>query len=254
MRVIKSDRVGFVPNGLSDLVGDVATPTFPRRVFEEVNSVWGCEHLSAFAFTGKQDPRPILTEDRQGDALARSCGTRYVNTYWKFDPVNALRHTETGAKFVALIDASDIGSADYRRECYTRVNLGRRLTLSLAEGGTEYRLNIYKDARELMSDRWIEALQKSADLLMALLRRHYAEDVSRPDSSALKFMDRLRAVSPSMPKRELQVCAQIARGVTSEGIACELGIGTNTVLTYRKRAYARLNISSQNELLRLIMR
>ncbi|MES2529897.1 MAG: LuxR C-terminal-related transcriptional regulator [Pseudomonadota bacterium] len=42
-------------------------------------------------------------------------------------------------------------------------------------------------------------------------------------------------------------------GVTSEGIGIDLGISRNTVLTYRKRAYARLNISSQNQLFRLIM-
>lgn len=37
-----------------------------------------------------------------------------------------------------------------------------------------------------------------------------------------------------------------------EAIALTLGIRRNTVLTYRKRAYARLGISSQNELVRLI--
>lgn len=37
------------------------------------------------------------------------------------------------------------------------------------------------------------------------------------------------------------------------GIALELGAGINIVLTYRKRAYARLGISSQNELMRILM-
>jgi hypothetical protein len=32
-----------------------------------------------------------------------------------------------------------------------------------------------------------------------------------------------------------------------------LNIGMNTVQTYRKRAYTRLSISSQNELMRLVM-
>jgi len=53
--------------------------------------------------------------------------------------------------------------------------------------------------------------------------------------------------------RERQVCALIALGVTSEGIGLRLAIGLNTVLTYRKRAYARLGISSQNELMRRVM-
>jgi LuxR family transcriptional regulator, activator of tox operons len=45
----------------------------------------------------------------------------------------------------------------------------------------------------------------------------------------------------------------IARGMTSEGIGLQLKIGLNTVHAYRKRAYMRLNISSQNELMRLIL-
>jgi DNA-binding CsgD family transcriptional regulator len=42
-------------------------------------------------------------------------------------------------------------------------------------------------------------------------------------------------------------------GMTSEAIGLKLGISVNTVLTYRKRAYGRLNISCQNELMRLIL-
>lgn len=42
------------------------------------------------------------------------------------------------------------------------------------------------------------------------------------------------------------------QGKGSEAIALALGIGINTVLTYRKRAYARLG-TSHNELMRLVL-
>jgi DNA-binding CsgD family transcriptional regulator len=45
----------------------------------------------------------------------------------------------------------------------------------------------------------------------------------------------------------------MAAGLTSERIALKLGVSLNTVLTYRKRAYFRLRISSQNDLLRLML-
>ena len=67
------------------------------------------------------------------------------------------------------------------------------------------------------------------------------------------WCDRLRLLEPNMPKRETEVCAAITLGMTSEAIALNLGISVNTVLTYRKRAYARLGISCQNELLRLVL-
>jgi hypothetical protein len=53
--------------------------------------------------------------------------------------------------------------------------------------------------------------------------------------------------------RAVTRCDHVAVGPSPEGIALGLGVSLDTVLTYRKRACARLGISSQNELLRPIM-
>ncbi len=58
-------------------------------------------------------------------------------------------------------------------------------------------------------------------------------------------------VQPAMDQRA--VLARIVCGMTSEGIALDLGIGVNSVLTYRKRAYAKLRIGSQNALFALCL-
>ena len=65
--------------------------------------------------------------------------------------------------------------------------------------------------------------------------------------------ERLRAVAPQLTGQEAEVCLRILLGITSEGIGIDLGISRNTVLTYRKRAYARLNISSQHQLFRMLI-
>jgi DNA-binding CsgD family transcriptional regulator len=62
---------------------------------------------------------------------------------------------------------------------------------------------------------------------------------------------RLHALDGRLPRRELDVLARILIGMTTEGIALDLRISENTVLTYRKRAYGRLNVSSQAELFAL---
>lgn len=53
--------------------------------------------------------------------------------------------------------------------------------------------------------------------------------------------------------REKTVCLAILLGHTSESIGLNHGISKNTVLTYRKRLYAKLGISSQNELFMLTL-
>lgn len=59
---------------------------------------------------------------------------------------------------------------------------------------------------------------------------------------------------PELTPRERQICARAAIGISIEGTALDLGIGSSSVLTYRKRAYQRLGVSSAYELARLVMR
>lgn len=66
------------------------------------------------------------------------------------------------------------------------------------------------------------------------------------------FRRRLAALERGMTRRELDVCARTLIGLTAEGIALDLNIKKTSVFTYRKRAYARLGISSQTQLFRLL--
>lgn len=62
------------------------------------------------------------------------------------------------------------------------------------------------------------------------------------------YRDR-RAVSPDNAAREQQVCARVLWGMTNPGIALDLAVQLSTVKTLRRRALARLGISSLGELL-----
>lgn len=52
--------------------------------------------------------------------------------------------------------------------------------------------------------------------------------------------------------RESEICAYITQGYSSIAISLILNISINTIATHRKRAYAKLGISSQRELFSLI--
>lgn len=68
-----------------------------------------------------------------------------------------------------------------------------------------------------------------------------------------KLSHRVVMACPTLPEREMEVCVAIAKGLSSEAMSIEWGISVNTVLTHRKRAYTRLNITSENELMRLVI-
>jgi DNA-binding CsgD family transcriptional regulator len=57
-----------------------------------------------------------------------------------------------------------------------------------------------------------------------------------------------------LSEREREVAQMILRGHSSESIGFNLGISLGTVKTHRRNAYAKLEISSQSELLSLFLR
>jgi DNA-binding CsgD family transcriptional regulator len=58
---------------------------------------------------------------------------------------------------------------------------------------------------------------------------------------------------PALSGREAAACVGIVRGHSNETIALHLDLSINSVRAYRRRAYAKLQITSQNELLALIL-
>jgi DNA-binding CsgD family transcriptional regulator len=69
-----------------------------------------------------------------------------------------------------------------------------------------------------------------------------------PSECVSIFQRRLYLLDVGLTVRERKVCALALAGVSIEGSAYELGIKKSSIITYRKRAYARLGISSLNEL------
>ena len=103
-------------------------------------------------------------------------------------------------------------------------------------------------------ERWIAPWRNMTVIPLRTMRRALKSPPALvAGGPAELFRTKLKLISPKMPSREAEVCTAIMLGMTSEAIAIELGISVNTVLTYRKRAYGRLNISCQNELMRLIL-
>jgi len=70
--------------------------------------------------------------------------------------------------------------------------------------------------------------------------------------SVAQLEDRFGSRFTQLTTRERQVCARAAVGMTVEATALDLQIAKTSVLTYRQRAYQRLNVSSPFELCSLV--
>jgi DNA-binding CsgD family transcriptional regulator len=245
---------GGFGRSLIGLVDSVGRQKFPAALFGLAHEMTGCKHLTAFSFDGDGAPRVVLAENIGTGDVAFSVAQKYVSRYWRLDPANRVASIAkaTDGCWSVKSSASDIADSVYRAYCYNAVGLHHRLAISQHRDGRTYRLNFYMDSGRTFDEAAAGNIMDAADLLMALTRRHDAAGVSAPETVE-DFAQRLRRLAPVLSARELDVTALIARGLSSQAIALRLGISVNTVLTYRKRAYARLNISTQNELMQLLL-
>ena len=106
----------------------------------------------------------------------------------------------------------------------------------------------------VFSDDAVANLEALASPLLSIVGKHTSAVWQRRLLlGSLKSLDEIEqavaAAPPFLPRREAQVCSRILYGISSLGIALELGVSEETVVTYRKRAYHRLGIGTQRELL-----
>jgi DNA-binding CsgD family transcriptional regulator len=246
-----STRPTCFARALPSAVESIGRPEFGSSVFEIVRRLLGVDHLTVFVSSPGAQPIPLVVDE---SSQARS--QQYISRFWRFDPVNTLLDGDLSDNktWMLHVKVDDLPNFSWRSECYHSAGLTERLSLISRRPEGLMRVNFYRGHNRQFYDDFLEKLDECAPLLIAVLWRHQQAVGATPRHiSASTFRTRLKKVAPTLSDRELDVCSLVVGGVTSEGIALELGIGVNTVLTYRKRAYARLHISSQNELMRYLM-
>jgi len=112
-------------------------------------------------------------------------------------------------------------------------------------------LSLYRDRR--YGSFGVEEFNKIDAIkapLAAALERHLDLNPT-PTRRACRMTDILQSIEgvPMLSSREAAICARIVTGYSNEAIALDLGISFHSVRTYRRRAYEKLNVTSQNELL-----
>ena len=241
---------------VSRLIDAVATPKFESELFSISRAAINCEHVTAFAVGEDCMPRVLIAANAGAKSVARPLADKYMAQYWNLDPVSRAENLREGARVaLRILPDVDIDNEPYRHDCYTNLRIADRFTILQRHGSDIYRLSFYSGAGYgRFAECDVARMTNSGDLLMSLLIKNDSANAVKSEAwTPQALITRLRAVAPGIPAREAEVCTSIMLGMTSEAIGLKLGISVNTVLTYRKRAYGRLQISCQNELMRLIL-
>lgn len=240
----------------ADMLRSVGTRDFGSSLMTTAHELIGADYCSLFVFEADQVPACLATNGIKSDQLAAFAADKYVNKHWKADPtVVELKGTRRAdALFIPGL-SQDFSSGAYRRDCIETLNIGDRITFLFGDKSHFLRLSFYRySTNPAFGEEEIGIARDSADFFRSATSRHHSlisragMDYLRAFPSRQAMSQRLMALNSGLSPREIEVCAMILQGVATEGIALEIGISKTSVITYRKRAYAKLGIATQNEL------
>jgi DNA-binding CsgD family transcriptional regulator len=219
-----------------------------------LHDLCGADHFAAFHLA-PEELREVVAGCVQPERTARDRVERYVKQgLWKLDPAmtEAQRCVQGMATSLIHVDFSDVGYSNLRLRVYPHVR-DRLLVCGRSANGAFGLSVLRSDLHSPFADDAIQKLGQTAELLVALVGKHSDMGRSRPNLAValteLPGIESCVAATSDLPRREAEVCARILYGLSSVGISLDLSVSEETVKTYRKRAYQRLNIGSERELL-----
>ena len=143
---------------------------------------------------------------------------------------------------------------------FQNANVLEKIFTTHYQGDIAYYISYYRDIDDgEISDVEMERLAMIVPIVDNLLiLRHKV--VGNSDHSLtirqgiVKTLNR-RKIAPfdRITPRETDVCDCIARGLTTDGMALELGVSVSSVKTLRHRAYRKMEIGSKNELFAMLL-
>lgn len=239
---------------LALLVDAIGEDRFGLALARFLNELCGADHFAAFRID-RDDLREVAACCIEPERTARDRVECYLSQgWWKRDPamVEAQRCLQAVPPSVIHVDFSDDAYAALRPTVYYDVR--DRLLLCGHGPNADFGLSIVRaDPLAPFAGEAIEKIADSADLLMSLLGKHADLSQTRPNVAqaltALEEIENCIVATSTLPRREAEVTARILYGMSSVGIALDLSVSDETVKTYRKRAYQRLTIGSERELL-----
>jgi DNA-binding CsgD family transcriptional regulator len=239
---------------LGDVIAMIGEPEFPSYLLGYINASVQAEHIEIIHLTDKQIGN-LGAASLDWDSDANELLDLYIDRYAQRDPtLQAVREASAGRIAIQRATVAKMPPSGLRDMLYRRWHVAERLFVSGPQGSGIMIGLLRSELQGPCDDLEFARLSAEAATLLSIAAKH-AKLISRENQMplALASLQEIegciaQSVEP-LPQREVEVCARILHGVSSLGIALELDIGEETVKTYRKRAYSRLGIGTQRELL-----
>jgi DNA-binding CsgD family transcriptional regulator len=247
--------------GLVASIGANDTNAFAAEVLKTLGDVSSISQCTVFAYEFDSRPRTMSVADHRGGRYLRDVADTYARHYYALDGNQKIisasaRNRHASGLLLHQQTSEDIAHDAYRAACYRDPNVSDRLSLLLQpQEAVWLSINLYRDrSGGRFQAREIASIEAFAPLIAQAAKHYYALSGEVQMGIPQRMLARVRSACPELSKRELDVLRGVLEGRSANEIGELIGVKPSSVVTYQKRAYRRLGISSQRQLFALCLR
>jgi DNA-binding CsgD family transcriptional regulator len=242
---------------LDNVILSIGTPRFNEALFDTFERGLRVRQVALYRFGPADAPETLMAQDNRSDGCVHTLVHDYVGGYHRHDPFRAhYRNCEVRRVEVENLTVKQIADTQYAQRLYVEPGIAGKLSLVLRRASDALCLSLYRDRKDRgFNNEDMGRIHRMKLDLAAALDRHLSLTAEPPPASFDQLVQ-LLAADPrgrALSGRERTICARLLMGYSNEAIALELGISFHSVRTYRRRAYFKLGVTSQNELFSLVL-
>ncbi len=256
---VEADHVTWVTL-LSQCIDSIGADGFPQSLVNALRSITEFDFSVAFAYYRSEKPLCLF------HTFSPDKRTIFVDGYltgpYLLDPFFKAcgREIDTGLYRIRDVAPDRFYQSEYYRSYYSRTGLAEEIcyTFYLLNGVAVVISLMRSGENARFSAREFRLLDSVTPIVVSLARRHWQDVPDKfevkaaanepPEDRSLVEQTVNAMFGGRITPRETQVVAQVLEGHSSEAIAKNLGIAVGTVRIHRRNLYAKLQISSQQEL------
>ena len=251
---------------LSQCIDYIGGEEFPQSLIDALKSLVDFDNSAVFAYYQSEKPLCLF------HTFSPQKRVVFVDDYLKgpylLDPFFKAcgRKVDAGLYRLRDIAPDRFYQSEYYRSYYVQTGLSEEIcyTFYLPKGVAVAISLMRSGERSRFSAREFRLLDSVAPIVASLAQRQWQDVPEKFDIEAVvdvPHQDRALIentvsdlFSQRITPRETQVVAQVLEGHSSDSIATNLGISVGTVRIHRRNIYAKLRISSQQELFSIFLK
>ena len=239
------------PAVLGDVLAGIATPHQAASCLAAMHRVTPVTFCTVFAVDAAGRIEAVSAASSYGTTAERTAERYVAQRFDLLDPnmtwLAARKLPQRAQLWLGHQRADEVADPAYRAACYGDVGIRERASvLLLTPAGQRVAVSFYRSLAQPEFDAGdFAAIEGHATLLADATLAHGRSAMATREAVAPAFASRLLTLS----LREREVIGHLLDGKTAKQVARAVGIELTTVRTHQYRAFRRLGIRTQKELL-----